>query len=112
MTTVAACSGDSGDGKAKSVDTNGYCTQEFVTDYNIVTSEAGSVKTSLELKKGDEALLKALKVLKNSCEKFFSKHNNIQCKAEVDYKETTISSSDHTSRCELAQKIVDENTSK
>ncbi len=106
---LSACGGgsDSGSGGGNvSADAEGRCTSDFVLSYNTIGHEASSLKFYLELKKSDEKIGRQAQALVNACDKFFPKHENVICKAEVIHKETTVNSNDRKPVCDEARKFV------
>lgn len=65
------------------------------------------MKNYIDWKRLDSEIFHQAQVLKNACEQFYPKHENVSCKAEVDYKKVMISSNDQKPKCEAAQKVLD-----
>lgn len=103
---LASCASD--DTRRDSVDSEGNCTHSFVNDYNSIIHEVETSKLSLKSKYSTESEISAqITTLNNACEKFYSKHSDVTCTAEVNYKKTEISSDDLKKPCDAASKFTE-----
>lgn len=113
LATLTACSGgggedgNSGNEGTVSTTSDGNCTSAFIFSYNSIVFEALTLKNYIDWKRSNSEIFHQAQVLKNACDQFFPKHENVSCKAEVDYKETMISSNDQKPKCQAAQKVLD-----
>lgn len=113
LATLSACSGSggggekSGNGGTVSTTSDGNCSSDFISSYNSIVFEASTLKNYIDWKRTDSEIFHQAQVLKNVCDQFFPKHENVSCKAEVDYKEVMISSNAQKPKCEAAQKVLD-----
>jgi hypothetical protein len=93
--------------KSNSVDGEGNCTGSYVSAYNSVLIQKGSVRSKIDSsiysvsEKRD-----AVMALSNACETFYNNHSDITCKAELSGTETTVHSADHRSACDAASKYL------
>ncbi|WP_374034159.1 hypothetical protein ACES2I_16595 [Bdellovibrio bacteriovorus] len=107
MTMLTACAGgggsDDGNAKANSVDANGYCTQEFVTNYNNVLLEFNHLQILLGGIPNEDRILAQMKAAHGACKKLFPQHEDVTCKAEVKYEITDISSNTFKEGCKKTE---------
>lgn len=85
---------------AVSVDSGGNCASSFISDYNNIVHETRMLKlTSNSLYSQSEIEARVSK-MNNACNKFFTSHPNVSCKAEVDYVVKQVHSSDLKVNCD------------
>lgn len=95
LLVLPSCGGDGGN----SVNDDGNCTSQFVSDYNEVSYEARRNLTS----RTDQEEMQRLNSVINACDHFFANHPNISCQAAVNSVSQSVSSSDHNDTCDAAR---------
>ncbi len=104
--SLSACNSSGGGDDApdaspapKTVDSNGACTTQFISGYNSIVFELKSPKLTSRFS-SDAEKRKQMQVIDNACKKFYSTHQEgVSCKAEVNYVEKQVNSSDHKVVC-------------
>jgi hypothetical protein len=86
-----------------SVDKNGYCTAQFIADYNNIVYE----KQRLSDGSSDANSPAKLQAVSSACDKFFASHlSDITCIAEVKYKTTSVSSASVKNECDQVKESL------
>lgn len=106
---LSACAKDS---DSISKDADGNCSSSYVSDYNSIVDEIRRAQWILDSKIEEEsAVIKQLTSINNACQRFKANHSGVSCKAEVDYREKWVSSSDFDSTCDRVNSILANETS-
>ena len=82
VAVLSACSKET-----ESVDRSGNCKWDFISAYNAVSMESSSIYRDNSTS------------LSNACDRLFSKHGGVSCKAEVQYRTQQVSTDDKKAVC-------------
>lgn len=105
---LTACSNSD---SSKSKDSDGYCSSQFVSDYNNVKNQTDNAMNAIEDKDNIYTYsdkVDKLKAAQNACRNFFSNHPNISCKAQEDNKPKQIYSTNWKKSCDFVENILAE----
>ena len=105
---LVACSGaDNKESLANvSVNADGTCTQDFTDSYAAVYNESNRLQERLERNLPTSKIINQALNLKYVCDQFFIKHNQINCKMEVDHQKVKVTSASLVNKCQMAQQIL------
>ncbi|WP_347359574.1 hypothetical protein [Bdellovibrio sp.] len=115
MMALSACAGGKGGADVHtvptqnvSVDAAGNCSPDYVSKYNDMIYEARLLETQASMATSPTQVIGQLKALDLACQRFFAKHDNVSCKAELDGRTSTIKSSNPKPACNKAKEILKE----
>lgn len=114
LTLLVACSASTGRDSDNadinsSINPDGSCTQDYIRNYNEVVIQAKNLQDNLDRKMSTENIVNQAQILKNACDRFYAKHNNINCKVDIDNSKVKIASATHKRNCDTARQIIDSN---
>ena len=92
-----------------SINPDGSCTEEYIRKYNEVVNQAKTLQENVDRKMTSDHIVSQAQALKKSCDGFYAKHNNINCKVEIDHSVVKIGSAAHKQKCEAARQLIDSN---
>nr|BFD68585.1 hypothetical protein HAGR004_36070 [Bdellovibrio sp. HAGR004] len=104
LMALSACAGGGGGGADvhtapvkqvgnASVDAAGNCSDDYVSKYNDIVRESERLDGMVAIGAPYSIVIERVQAVHNACLRFFQKHDNVSCKAEIDGEEISVKSS-------------------
>lgn len=117
LMALSACAGGGGGGADVhtapvkqagnvSADAAGNCSDDYVSKYNDIVFEAKLLETQASMGSTPFVIIGQIQALDLACQRFFSKHNDVSCKAEIEGKTFAIKSSNAKPTCDKAKDLL------